>query len=143
MAKPIVAVLGPKDAQFGRGREYYFGRCGPTVAMGIPRNRLPFWDEIQILAAEFARRPLATDTEVDCSVVIGLEARRPLRLDVPLLVTDMSFGSLSHRSFGTGLDTCCRCQSGATHNPDAMRASPHFNSVSVWTEPVARIDKIV
>jgi methylamine---glutamate N-methyltransferase subunit C len=74
------------------------GAMGPTVAMGVPRNRLPSWDEIQILTAQFARRPLASDTEVDCAMVIGPEARRPLRLDMPLLVTDMSFGSLSREA---------------------------------------------
>jgi methylamine---glutamate N-methyltransferase subunit C len=74
------------------------GAPGPTVAMGVPRNRLPSWDEIQILTAQFARRPLASDTEVDCAMVIGPEARRPLRLDMPLLVTDMSFGSLSREA---------------------------------------------
>ena len=74
------------------------GAMGPTVAMGVPRNRLPSWDEIQILTAQFARRPLASDAEVDCALVIGPEARRPLRLEMPLLVTDMSFGSLSREA---------------------------------------------
>jgi glutamate synthase domain-containing protein 2 len=74
------------------------GAAGPTVAMGVPRNRLPSWDEIQILTAQFARRPLASDAEVDCALVIGPQARRPLRLEMPLLVTDMSFGSLSREA---------------------------------------------
>ena len=74
------------------------GGLGPTVAMGVPRDRLPSWDEIQILTAQFARRPLASDAEVDCALVIGPEARRPLRLEMPLLVTDMSFGSLSREA---------------------------------------------
>jgi glutamate synthase domain-containing protein 2 len=74
------------------------GAAGPTVAMGVPRNRLPSWDEIQILTAQFARRPLASDAEVDCALVLGPEARRPLRLEMPLLVTDMSFGSLSREA---------------------------------------------
>ncbi|MFO8003490.1 glutamate synthase-related protein [Thioalkalivibrio sp.] len=74
------------------------GALGPTVAMGVPRNRLPSWDEIQILTAQLARRPLASDAEVDCPLVIGPEARRPLQLEMPLLVTDMSFGSLSREA---------------------------------------------
>ena len=83
------------------------GHAGPTVAMGVPRNRLPSWDEIQILTAQFARRPLASDAEVDCGLVIGPEARRPLRLEMPLLVTDMSFGALSREakiSLATGAE---------------------------------------
>jgi len=74
------------------------GALGPTVAMGVPGTRLPSWDEIQILTAQFARRPLDSDTGVDCALVIGPEARRPLRLEMPLLVTDMSFGSLSREA---------------------------------------------
>ncbi|AGA33196.1 Glutamate synthase [NADPH] large chain [Thioalkalivibrio nitratireducens DSM 14787] len=74
------------------------GRFGPTVAMGVPRARLPSWDDIQILTAQLAHRPLADNTPVDTGLVIGPEARRPLRLEMPLLVTDMSFGSLSREA---------------------------------------------
>lgn len=74
------------------------GAMGPTVAMGVPRHRLPSWDDIQILTAQFARRPLLGDVEVDSALVIGPEARRPLRLEMPLLVSDMSFGSLSREA---------------------------------------------
>lgn len=81
-----------------RGGLEEVGALGPTVAMGVPRDRTPSWDDIQILTAQFARRPLATDAEVGSALVIGPEARRPLRLEMPLLVTDMSFGSLSREA---------------------------------------------
>ncbi|AHE98387.1 glutamate synthase-related protein [Thioalkalivibrio paradoxus] len=74
------------------------GHFGPTVAMGVPRARLPSWDDIQILTAQLARRPLAGDVPVDTGLVIGPEARRPLRLETPLLITDMSFGALSREA---------------------------------------------
>ncbi|WP_019627000.1 glutamate synthase-related protein [Thioalkalivibrio sp. ALJT] len=74
------------------------GHHGSTVAMGVPRSRLPSWDEIQLLAAQLASRPLDDDAEVGTRLVIGPEARRPLELEIPLLVSDMSFGALSREA---------------------------------------------
>jgi glutamate synthase domain-containing protein 2/CDGSH-type Zn-finger protein len=71
------------------------GAHGELVAMGVPRSELPSWDDLQILTAQLARRPLADDAPVDTGLVIGPRAARPLALDIPLLVSDMSFGSLS------------------------------------------------
>ena len=74
------------------------GPHGEVAAMGVPRKDLPHWDDIQILTAQLARRPLADDAEVNTSLVIGPRARRPLELEIPLLVTDMSFGALSYEA---------------------------------------------
>lgn len=41
------------------------------------------------------RRPLLAEDPVSTAVVIGPKARRPRLLDIPLLVTDMSFDALS------------------------------------------------
>lgn len=71
------------------------GHHGPVAAMGVPRDRLPSWDSIQIVTAQLATRPLLDDEPVGTDVVIGGSAERPLRLDIPLFVSDMSFGSLS------------------------------------------------
>ena len=71
------------------------GPHGETVAMGVPRSELPDWNDIQILTAQLARKPLEEDAEVDTRLVIGPRADRPLELDIPLLVSDMSFGALS------------------------------------------------
>lgn len=71
------------------------GHHGPVDAMGVPRRDLPDWDDIQILTAQLAKPPLLDDEDVDTSVVIGPSAARPLRLDIPLFVSDMSFGALS------------------------------------------------
>ena len=40
------------------------GHHGPLVAMGVPRPTLPQWDDIQILPAQLAKKPLAEDVEV-------------------------------------------------------------------------------
>ncbi len=71
------------------------GPHGETVAMGVPRSELPDWNDIQILTAQLARKPLEDDVEVDTGLVVGPKAERPLTLDIPLLVSDMSFGALS------------------------------------------------
>ena len=71
------------------------GKHGEMVAMGVPRKDLPHWDQVQFLTAQLARRPLADDAEVATELVIGPRAKKPLTLKIPLLVSDMSFGSLS------------------------------------------------
>lgn len=72
-----------------------FGHHGPSSAMGVPRQDLPNWDDIQVLTAQVARKPLLDEAHVDTSVVIGPRADKPLNLDIPLFVSDMSFGALS------------------------------------------------
>ena len=74
------------------------GHHGEMDAMGVPRNQLPYWDDIQILTAQLARKPLADDAPVATELVIGPGAKRPLVLDIPLFVSDMSFGALSEEA---------------------------------------------
>jgi glutamate synthase domain-containing protein 2 len=74
------------------------GHHGEMGAMGVPRNQLPNWDEIQLLVAQMATKPLMEDASVGTELVIGPEARKPLRLDIPLFVSDMSFGALSEEA---------------------------------------------
>jgi len=71
------------------------GKHGKTVSMGVKRDTLPMWDDIQYLPAQLATRPLFDDDEVDVSLTIGPAAKKPLKLDIPILVSDMSFGALS------------------------------------------------
>lgn len=74
------------------------GHHGPVSAMGVPRQQLPSWDDLQLLTAQLHRRPLADDHPVDTSLVIGPEAARPLRMEIPVFVSDMSFGALSEEA---------------------------------------------
>ncbi len=74
------------------------GHHGPMTSMGVPRNTLPHWDDLQILTAQMARKPLMEDIEVDTRLVIGPGSKRPLELDIPLFVSDMSFGALSEEA---------------------------------------------
>ncbi len=74
------------------------GMHGPMAAMGVPRGQLPSWDDIQILTAQLHRFALLDDAEVNAKVIVGPRAKKPLTLDMPLLVSDMSFGSLSREA---------------------------------------------
>ena len=71
------------------------GHHGRVMAMGVPRTELPSWDDIQIVTAQLATRPLADDATVATATVLGPRAARPLHLDIPLFVSDMSYGALS------------------------------------------------
>ena len=66
--------------------------------MGVPRDCLPKWDDIQIMVAQMATQPLLDDQPVGTELVIGPRADKPLTLDIPLMVSDMSFGALSEEA---------------------------------------------
>ena len=95
---PHVTAEEPFVSQIHELAEYGLervGHDGPMAAMGVARTELPSWDSIQFVTAQLARLPLMTDTEVDTSVCIGPNAAKPLVLDRPIFVSDMSFGALS------------------------------------------------
>jgi len=109
-----------------------WGHHGKVSAMGVPAPELPAWNDIQILTAQLATRPLADDAPIDSSLVIGPRAKRPLRLEIPLFVSDMSFGALSEESkialargaemAGTGI---CSGEGGML--PDEQEANPRHS----------------
>jgi glutamate synthase domain-containing protein 2/CDGSH-type Zn-finger protein len=74
------------------------GHHGPVGAMGVPREQLPQWDDIQIMVAQLDRKPLMEDAAVNTTLVIGPNSAKPLELDIPLFVSDMSFGALSEEA---------------------------------------------
>lgn len=75
-----------------------YGHHGPSASMGVDRNTLPKWEDIQFLPAQLASRPLLDDEEVTTKLVIGPKAKKPLTLDIPVFVSDMSFGALSREA---------------------------------------------
>ncbi|MEL6428549.1 MAG: glutamate synthase-related protein [Planctomycetota bacterium] len=74
------------------------GHHGPMGAMGVAPTDLPRWDDLQVLTAQLHRFPLLDDEAVGADTVIGPRAKKPLRLDLPLFVSDMSFGALSEEA---------------------------------------------
>ncbi len=76
----------------------YLGHHGPITSMGVPRGSLPEWDNIQFVTAQLARKPLLDAHPVETRTVIGPNADKPLSLDIPLFVSDMSYGALSEEA---------------------------------------------
>ena len=99
-----VAIATPEEPTVARIHELArdglskLGHHGEMGSMGVPRKDLPHWDDIQILPAQMARKPLLDDVPVRTSVTIGPRAEKPLKLDIPLFVSDMSYGALSEEA---------------------------------------------
>lgn len=74
------------------------GHHGSMTSMGVPRHELPHWDELQIMAAQMATKPLMEDQNVGTGLIIGPQSKIPLQLKIPLFVSDMSFGALSEEA---------------------------------------------
>jgi nitrite reductase/ring-hydroxylating ferredoxin subunit len=74
------------------------GHHGPSGAMGVPRDSLPKWDDIQFVVGQLHKLPLLDEEPVGTELVIGPRAVKPLHLEIPLFVSDMSFGALSEEA---------------------------------------------
>ncbi len=92
--EPTVAIIH-ELAKEGLSK---IGHHGPMTSMGVPRAELPHWDDIQVMVAQMATKPLMEDEAVGTELVIGPKADKPLILDIPLFVSDMSFGALSEEA---------------------------------------------
>ena len=92
--EPTVALIH----QLAREGLSKLGHHGPMTAMGVPRHKLPHWDDLQIMAAQLASKPLMEDQDVATELVIGPQAKKPLTLSMPVFVSDMSFGALSEEA---------------------------------------------
>lgn len=108
-----------------------YGHHGPMDAMGVPQKELPRWDDIQFITAQLASKPLLDDAPVDSTTIIGPKAKKPLKLSMPLFVSDMSFGALSQEAktalatgaelAGTGI---CSGEGGML--PEEQAANSHY-----------------
>lgn len=74
------------------------GEHGAMGSMGVPYSKLPMWDSIQLITAQLHKLPLLDDEKVGTELVIGKATKKPLKLKIPLFVTDMSFGALSEEA---------------------------------------------
>jgi glutamate synthase domain-containing protein 2 len=107
------------------------GHHGATEAMGVDRNTLPKWENIQLLPAQMAKKPLLDDVPVSTSVVIGPNAKKPLQLDIPIFVSDMSFGALSREakialSKGAEMSGTGICSGEGGMLPDEQEANSRY-----------------
>ncbi len=92
--EPTVALIH----QLAREGLSKVGHHGPMTSMGVPRFQLPHWDDLQLMVAQMATKPLMDEDPVETNLVIGPEAKKPLALTIPLFVSDMSFGALSEEA---------------------------------------------
>ena len=74
------------------------GHHGQASAMGIPKPDLPLWEDIQFVVGQLSRLPRLDEEPVGTDLVIGPRAAKPLHLELPLFVSDMSFGALSEEA---------------------------------------------
>ena len=107
------------------------GHHGPVAAMGVRGPELPRWESIQFVTAQLARLPLLDDVAVDTRTVIGATAARPLELDRPLFVSDMSFGALSQEaktalSIGAELAGTGICSGEGGMLPEEQQANSRY-----------------
>ncbi|MCA8919193.1 MAG: Rieske 2Fe-2S domain-containing protein [Planctomycetes bacterium] len=107
------------------------GHHGRVTAMGVPLTTLPRWDDIQILTAQLAMKPLPDDAEVSTEVVIGPNARKPLKLKIPVFVSDMSYGALSEEAkvalaTGAELAGTAICSGEGGMLPDEQQANSRY-----------------
>jgi glutamate synthase domain-containing protein 2/nitrite reductase/ring-hydroxylating ferredoxin subunit len=62
---------------------------------GTPRPPYPGYHDLVFRPAQLERAPTLGDVPVDTSVTLGTRANVPLRLDIPIFVSHMSYGALS------------------------------------------------
>ena len=107
------------------------GHHGRISAMGVPRDQLPKWEDIQILTAQLHKVPLLDDAAVGTQIIIGSNANKPLVLDRPLFVSDMSFGALSREAkvalaMGAELAGTGICSGEGGMLPNEQAANSHY-----------------
>ncbi len=107
------------------------GHHGPMAAMGVPRGELPEWSDLQFVTAQLATVPQLDDTPVGTNLVVGPKAAKPLELDIPIIVSDMSFGALSEEakvalSKGAELAGTGICSGEGGMLPDEQEANSRY-----------------
>lgn len=107
------------------------GHHGRVSAMGVPYDQLPKWQDIQILTAQLSKLPLLDDAPVGTQVIIGPNAKKPLLLERPLFVSDMSFGALSEEAkvalaMGADLAGTAICSGEGGMLPDEQAANSRY-----------------
>lgn len=55
-------------------------------------------DDLVFLPAQIAHMPLLEDEKVNCKVILGKKAQKPIIADTPILNAGMSFGALSREA---------------------------------------------
>ncbi len=72
----------------------HMARTGELPLVKYPSTPQGAWDELTLIPAQLARLPLMCGAEADISAVIGKNALIPLRLNMPVIISHMSYGSV-------------------------------------------------
>jgi len=59
--------------------------------LGSPK-KMPGFADFMFNAVQLCRRPTPLDTKIDLRAVIGPKAKRPLQLDIPIVIAPMAYG---------------------------------------------------
>lgn len=65
---------------------------GKAIDRPIGPHRFAHWEQLCFNSCQLDRLPAARNARVDLATVIGPRARRPLRLELPLLIAGMAYG---------------------------------------------------
>ncbi len=62
------------------------------------QKKLPFsFDDLHFVPAQISKIPLNTNQIVNTQVIIGTEAKKPLRVSSPIMISGMSYGAVSKK----------------------------------------------
>lgn len=125
-------------------------RFEPSLDKG---RRYASLDDVVFVPAQLARFPLLDEEPVDTSVRLGTRAARPLLLDIPLVVSHMSFGALSREAkvalaTGAAAAGTAICSGEGGMHPDERAAAGRYvlemaSGYFGWTEAaIARADAV-
>ncbi len=133
---------------------HHMAETGQSISEPM-RTRVPTfsWDEILVKGAQLAKLPLNRDEDVKTETVIGPGAEKPLKIDIPIYITHMSYGALSKEATlalakGSGDVRTAVCSGEGGILPEAKKASYRYifeyvpNRYSVTEENLREVDAI-
>ena len=111
------------------------------------------WDEILIRGAQLARLPLNEEEPVNTQTVIGPNAKQPLVIETPVIISHMSFGALSMEakmalSKGSAAVKSAICSGEGGILPESLASAYKYifeyvpNKYSVTDEYLGKIDAV-
>lgn len=85
-----------KDTPAIKSQIQMMSKTGKHLVEGMgARRKTPTLENLVFLPGQLFRLPLLEEDEVDTSVVLGKKAKKPVKLDIPIMIGAMSFGALS------------------------------------------------
>ncbi|MEM4525020.1 MAG: glutamate synthase-related protein [Methanothermobacter sp.] len=67
-------------------------------SMGSPKKPPYTFDDINFIPAQIHRMPLNGDEKVNTKVTVGPRAKKPLKVNSPIIISGMSYGAISEKA---------------------------------------------